>query len=135
MDLKKEFATNKQYEQEGVWTDIGNGCSIKIARVGNEHYTALFRKLSKPYQNQIRRGTLPNDKAEDLLIQVMAESIVLDWKGLEEDGKPVKYSRETCARILKEYKDFRELVSDLSNSLELFKAEMDAEAEKNSRKS
>ena len=64
----------------------------------------------------------------------MTECIILDWKGLEEDGKTVKYSKAECTRILKEYKDFRDHVSELANSMELFKNEMDAEAEKNLKK-
>ena len=134
MDLKKEYGTDKNKELDGVWEDMGNGCKVLIARIGNENYSKVFRRISKPYQNAIRRGTLGNDKAEDLLIQAMAECIVLDWTGLEEDGKKVKYSREECIRVLKEYKDFRDHVSELANSMELFKREMDAEAEKNLKK-
>jgi archaellum component FlaC len=65
----------------------------------------------------------------------MADCIVLDWKGLEEDGKAVKFSKEECVRVLKEYKDFRDHVSELANSMEIFRQEMDAEAEKNLKKS
>lgn len=135
MDLKKEYGTDKDKELAGVWEDFGGGCKVLIARIGNENYSKVFRRISKPYQNAIRRGTLGNEKAEDLLIQAMAESIVLDWKGMEEDGKPVKYSKEECMRVLKAYKDFRDEISERAGSMELFKREMDAESEKNSKKS
>lgn len=135
MDLKKEFATNKQAEVDGIWEDMGGGCKVLIARIGNENYSKTFRKISKPYQNAIRRGTLGNEKAEELLIQAMADSIVLDWQGLEEDGKVVKYSKEECVRVLKEYKDFRDHINDLAGSIALFKLQADEESEKNSKKS
>jgi len=135
MDLKKEYGTNKKSEVDGVWEDFGGGTTVLIARIGNENYQKVFRRISKPYQNAIRRGTLGNDKAEDLLIQAMADCIVLDWKGLKEDDKPVKFSKEECVRVLKEYKDFRDHVSELANSMEIFRQEMDAEAEKNLKKS
>jgi hypothetical protein len=134
MDLKKEYGTDKDKELAGVWEDMGGGCKVLIARLGNENYSKVFRRISKPYQNAIRRGTLGNEKAEELLIQAMAECIVLDWQGLEEDGKKIKYSRDECVRVLKEYKDFRDHISELANSMELFKREMDAESEKNLKK-
>lgn len=134
MDLKKEYGTNRKSEVDGVWEDFGGGTTVLIARIGNENYQKVFRRISKPYQNAIRRGTLGNDKAEDLLIQAMADCIVLDWKGLKEDDKPVKFSKEECVRVLKEYKDFRDHVSELANSMEIFRQEMDSEAEKNSKK-
>ena len=135
MDLKKEFGTNKKLETEGVWEDFGNGCKVLIARQGNENYKKAFRKLSKPYQNAIRRNNLSDEIAERILIEVMAETIVLDWSGMEEDGKDIKYSKEECFRILKSYPDFKNEVSFRSESMELFKQEMDAETEKNSKKS
>ena len=134
MDLRKEYGTDKNKELTGVWEDFGNGCTVLIARIGNENYAKVFRRISKPYQNAIRRQSLGNEKADELLIQAMAECIVLDWKGLKEDGKTIKYSKEECVRILKEYKDFRDQVSELATSMELFKREMDAEAEKNLKK-
>ena len=61
----------------------------------------------------------------------MAKCILLDWKGLQEDGKDLPYSYDNAVRILTEYRDLRDYVSDIANEIETFKLEEDEEAEKN----
>ena len=130
-DIKQMFGVNKNLEISGVWQDIGDGVSVKVARTGNSEYQKVFEKISKPHKRAIRRGTLNNDVAEKLLIKVMAKTILLDWKGLEEDGMEVPFSDEAALRILTDYKDLRDYISDISNDIEVFKQEDDEDAEKN----
>lgn len=130
-DIKKMFGVNKNLEISGVWQDIGDGVSVKVARMGNPEYQKDFERVSKPHRRAIRRGTLNNEVAEKLLIKVMARTILLDWKGLEEDGVAVPFNNENALRILTEYKDLRDYVSDIANDIEVFKQEEDEEAEKN----
>jgi len=51
MDIKKEFGTSKAKEQEGIWSDFGDGCQVKIA------VSAIrsIRKRSERFQNRTRR--------------------------------------------------------------------------------
>jgi len=135
MDIKKEYGTDASLETEGTWEDFGEGCEIKIARIGNKAYRKYFQKASKPYQKQIRRGTLSDDKAEELLIDAMAHCIVMDWKGMQEDGADIEFSIANCKRVLTEYKDLRDAISDIANSAESFKLAEDEAAEKNSENS
>ena len=130
-DLKRMFGTNKNAEIEGIWQDIGDGVSLLIARIGNPQYQKEFQKIAKPHRRALRRGTLSDEVAEKLLIKAMAKNILLDWKGLEEDGEPIPYSYENAVRILTEYKDLRDYVSDMANEIDAFKLEDDEEAEKN----
>jgi len=130
-DLKKMFGTDKSKEIEGTWNDIGENVRVKVARIGNPEYQKEFQKISKPHQRAIRRGSLNNEVAEKLLIRVMAKTILLDWEGLQEDGADVPYSYENAVRILTEYRDLRDYVSDIANEMEAFRAELDEEAEKN----
>ena len=130
-DVKKIFGTNKTDEIEGKWNDIGDGIQILVARIGNPEYQKEFQRISKPHKRALRRGSLNDEVAERLLIKVMAKNILLDWKGLEEDGVVVPYSYDNAIRILTEYKDLRDYVSDIANEMESFKAEEDEEAEKN----
>ena len=130
-DVKKIFGTNKTDEIEGKWNDIGDGIQILVARIGNPEYQKEFQRISKPHKRALRRGSLNDEVAERLLTKVMAKNILLDWEGLEEDGVAVPYSYENAIRILTEYKDLRDYVSDIANEMESFKAEEDEEAEKN----
>jgi hypothetical protein len=61
----------------------------------------------------------------------MADSILLDWRGVEEAGQVLPYSKENAMRILLEYKDLRDQVTEIANEMESFRAEEHQEAEKN----
>jgi len=130
MDIKKIFSTDSKAEQEGVWVDLDKKTAIKVARSGNPKFQKLFRKLTKPYTRAMRSGTLNDDIAEKILIQCLAETILLDWKGIEEDGKKVPYSVEKAIEYLG-IKDFRDFVVSCADDFALYKAEQDEETAKN----
>jgi len=133
-DVKKLFGTDKTKEQEGVVHEMGEGLKVRIARIGNPKYQKRFQALSKPHRRALRRGTLSDEIAEKLLIQCLAETIVLDWEGLEENGKEVKYSTENAVRILTEYPDLRNYVNDIANEMEGYQEDDNEEAIDNLKK-
>ena len=130
MDINK-FKADKKKEEEGVWIDIGEDARIKVARLNNEKYKNHFRRTTKPYRRQIRNGNLAEDVAERLLIDAMANTILLGWENLEEGGKAIKYSVENAKRILSESVDFRDLVSDAAGEIESYRIEDLEEAKGN----
>lgn len=123
--------TDTALEEEGVWRDIGDGARLKIARLGNPAYKAEWEKRSKPYKRQIRNDSLPTEKANELLYQCLARAVLLDWDGLDEDGQPVPYSRENAVRLLREIRDFRDLVVSLADDAEAYRREAIEDAEGN----
>lgn len=132
MKLAKVFGTDKSKEQEGVWIEMGEGGAIKVARMGNPSYSKKFQKLTKPYKQAIRRETLSDEIAERILVDSMAEHILLDWKGIEdENGNEIPYSLETAKKLLSDLKDFRNYISEMATSIENFKEEEDEGTEKN----
>jgi len=133
-DVKKLFGTDSTKEQEGVVHEMGEGLKMRIARIGNPNYQKRFQALSKPHRRAIRRGTLADEVAEKLLIQCLAETIVLGWEGLEENGEEVPYSLENCVRILTDYPELRNYINDIANELEGYQAEDDEEATENLKK-
>lgn len=81
MGLRKLFKTDERLESGGVWLDYGE-TRIKIARAGgaNKKFAKVLDKKTKPYRRAIATGTMPNDKADDILCETYAESVVLDWQ-------------------------------------------------------
>lgn len=131
MDIKKQFGTNSSKEIEGAWIDLGEGASLKVARLGNKENRALIQKLTTPHRVALRNGKLGEDLVEKITIEAMAATILLDWKGIELDGKALPYSRDNAIKLLTEYKDFREQVSAFAADIALFQDEEEAAAVKN----
>ena len=131
MELKKLFGTDQEKEREGTWIDMGEGASMKVARMGNPHYNKTIQRLSKPHKNAIRRGTISEEKAQELQIRAAAEALLLDWKGIVEDGVEVAYSVDKGIEYMTAMNDFFRYVQEMATSIENFREEEDEEAEKN----
>lgn len=111
--LKKLFGTNKKAETEGIWIDYAEGISMKIARMGgsNTEYGNYLAAQLKPYKFQMEKGTLPDSKAREILIDVVARYVLKDWKGVTDSkGKEIEFSAEKAKEVLAEYP---ELLNDL----------------------
>ena len=134
MDLNK-LRTDLNRESDGVWVDIGDGASIKVARIGNPRHSAILRKLSAPYRRQINAGTLPDDVAFRISGEAMANAILLDWNGLELDGATLVYSQQAAKDVLcnQQLKDFRSQVQAAAEDEEAFRQTVIEDAEKNSQ--
>src|SRR6185436_7183230 len=123
MDISK-FQTSKSAEEEGIWVDVdGNGTKVKVARINNARYKKYFQKITKPYKRQIRNGTLAEELAEKLLVDALANTILLDWKGFTKEGADFPYSVDNARSFLQESADFRDFVSDAANEMENFRGE------------
>jgi hypothetical protein len=124
MDLFK-FRSNLDLESEGVWIELGEGARIKVARMNNPRHSAALRRVTKPYRRQIEAGTLNEDISYRLIGEAMAEGILLDWEGLDEQGEPLKYSPKAARDLLvnPQLRDFRAQVESAANDAEQFRLE------------
>lgn len=136
MDLNR-FKADTTLEDEGVWVpiDTDGGAELKVARIGNRRYRETMARRLKPYRRAIRAGTLDDSVTERITAEVLAETVLLDWRGLERDGQNLPYSASTAAELLKDagYKDFRDLIVEMASDLENYRERDLEEAEKNSR--
>lgn len=121
MSFLNKYKTDKRAEVEGVWVEIDNGVSFRIARLNNDKAREMRRTLEKPYRNF---QTIPDSKSEEIFRKIVANAVLLDWKGMtDEAGVPISYSPEAVERILKEYPDLLNDVVMLSAARETFQAE------------
>ena len=125
MKLSK-YTQNLTAAKEGVEIDLGEGCTVRVARSGNEKYQAYLRQVLKPYEKQLRLKSMPDALFEKLYNEALAETVLLGWKGLEDDaGKEIPYSKEKAIELLSDpvYADFKELVLGLAGEQAVFAAE------------
>ncbi len=134
VDIRKNYGTSPKLELEGAWTeDLGGGLKLKLARLKNPKFQKMYSRMMKPYQRQVRNGTLDTEVEERIITKCVVETVLLGWENLMLDGKIQEYSKENALRILSDpaLSDFRDLVVDLANDSQLFREEMLVESEKN----
>ena len=132
-DLKKQFETDEQLEVDGVWEDLDDeGAGILVARVGNKAYLQTYQKIPLGVRRQLDTGTLPEKMGDQLINKLLAKTILLDWRGLANDGKEIEYNYDNALLMLTNYKDFREFVWSIANDLARFREEDLEEASGNS---
>lgn len=117
MDLKKQYGTDKALEENGVWQDIGDGASVLVARMGNSRNVLELKRLTAPHKRQIQLGKLDDEIWKKINIEAIADSILLDWKGVEINGKELPYSKPNAIQVLTDYADFRDVISTLANDM------------------
>jgi len=130
LDLKKEFGTDRDAEEEGKRIDLGDGTWIVVRRFSSKACRRVRERLERPYG---KLAKIPEKVMEDILTRQIAEGVIVDWGGIEEGGEPLDYSVDTAVRVLGSYSDLREQIFSLSVSMETFKAEDDAKAAKKSK--
>ena len=127
------FKTDTKKEEEGVWVKYEGGVSLKIARLNNPKYKEYSLKRSKPHLRRLQAGTIDGDVAEDIMKDAIANTVLLDWKGLlDEKGNEIPFSQEKAREQFDEAHDFYTEVFNLCQQRELFSIEDEEGAEKNS---
>ena len=120
MDIRKTFATNKKKELEGVWVKGDGKAEFLIARFNNPNAEKLSAELKRPHRRRIIAGTLPEDIQRDIAYTVLANAVLLDWRGVEEDEKAIAFSPEAAMKYFKEMSDFADFIAGYSVETTLF---------------
>lgn len=131
LNLEKIYDTDEDLEESGKWFPIGSGIELKIARQGNRKYN---RKLAKMVEERrVESVDLKTQDYEEILLDLMAETILLDWRGVKDldTGKAVAYTKEKGREILEARKDLRKFVDDQSGSMANYRRRSLEAAEKN----
>ena len=126
MDIIATFTTDEKLEAEGKWFPLSKTAKVLVARSGNDKYMSVLRQKMKEAQIDLSAGEEAEKLAEDVLIDVMAETLLLGWEGITQDGKPAPYSREQARTYLR-IKDFRKKIAGFSDNFEAFRAKAEVE--------
>lgn len=127
----KAYATDKTREIEGSWEEIAEGTRLLVARVNNPEYLKRYRRIPRAIRQQIQNGLMGDEQTDAVICRMLADTILLDWEGLSDEGRTLSYSKEKAYEMLRKYPDFRELVWGMANDMSRFKAEDAKETEKN----
>lgn len=132
MDIAK-YITDKDAAANGKWIDLGDGARIKVARWNNARFRELEQRLKRPYRSYALSGReLPQDVAERIAIELLVETVLLDWQGIALGGAAMPYGKAAAKDLLDKSEWFRNQVSYHAMLEENFYRQEIAELEKNS---
>lgn len=126
-NLDAFYKTDKKNELEGIWFDISDDVGFRIKRFGGFNapsVKAASAKYYKPYARQLKAGTLPVEKEREVMIKTFVDSAIIDWTGIEIDGKLVEFSKEACTNLLLELPDLAEALIEYATQFEHFKEDL-----------
>lgn len=132
-----ELKTDVKKETNGMWLDFALGIRLKIARARNPNYQELLRELTEPHRSDLRKDQVEQkviDATADILKQVRAKTILLDWENIEDEkGVEIPYSPEKALEFFRdpELKDFYSFVVISSEDRDNFKKNLVEDSEKN----
>ncbi len=97
-NLDKVFKTNESLEENGVWYAVSDETQFLVRRMSraNPRGKAAVAKYFTPFASQVAAGTLDPKKERSLMIRIFIDVCMVDWKGVEIDGKEVEYSPEVA---------------------------------------
>lgn len=96
--------TDDVLEKEGAWIEwpMGDGIKVKLTRrttpVVSKHLEILLKKNRKALRN--------DDAQKEVMTKFLSKYVIVDWEGIEDDGKDLPYSVDNAAAVLEEVDDF-----------------------------
>lgn len=126
MDIFEAFATDSKAEIDGRELKLSKTAKLIVARSGNDRHAEAIRKAVEAGKIDLNDSSAAsNEVAEEVMIDIMAETILLGWEGLAYQGKSVDYSPE-MARTMLRIKDFRTKVTQFASNFENYKLKGEA---------
>jgi len=84
-------------ELQGAWVPYAGDIVLKIARWNNERCQEVYRRLLDERKVLLGAKELTDEQRIDVQKEVAAQTILVDWKGVEDDdGQPIPYSSDTA---------------------------------------
>lgn len=121
MDIFDTYATDEVAELEGRWFPLDKKTKVLVARTGNANYLKAMRQRMKDAQIDVEDQSDENEAlVTELVIETMAETILLGWKGLSLKKEELAYSKTNAMKVLA-VKGFRERIAGIAGKLESFR--------------
>lgn len=133
IDIIDDMALNETKENEGVWFPYRGDVEFLIAKKGNNRYRARLAYLWKKNAKLLEANNdASRAKADELMVDVTARTILLGWKGtFKIAGEPAgDYSVDKAEALLK-HKLFKEWVDNQADDVKAFLLVQEEEDEKN----
>lgn len=128
VDIFADFAVN----DDAVYVPYKGDVEFLIARANNKQFRKEISRQYKKHERLLESKTeAADEKGEEIMVEVMAKTILVGWKGaLAVKGEVLTYSVENAKKLLS-VPLFREWVSKQADDVNSYKVVKEAEEEKN----
>jgi hypothetical protein len=108
VSLKKARESGRKI-QHGAWVEVDKetfpelaGASFKVRGLNNKDYQRKYASLAFGKERDAAGMLKDADEAERMAVECIAETVLLDWKGVQEDeGQPdIPFSKEKAREYL-----------------------------------
>lgn len=126
-NLDKFFKNSESLEANGIWFNVSDETGFLCRRFGGYNSEKIKKSLAKhykPYARQIELGTFPREKQMEIMFRVFVESCVIDWKGVEIDGKQESFSVDACVKLFCSLPDLGDAVVEYASKSESFREDL-----------
>ena len=129
MDLNKT-RINPDLAIEGTWVPLDDQTELHIAQWLNKKHRDYLQKALDPYQRAIQTKTVDDKTLENIEIKGIANTVLLGWRGLKDNGVEVEYSVQKAIEYLgdESLQWFRDFVRDQAQDMTNFRDEITEEA-------
>jgi hypothetical protein len=138
MDIQS-IKKNSAVIAAGQWVDSIPGLEDAALRVRGLTCPAAraFRakkERAAPDSDREADGMLNTEALRRILCETLLEVVLIDWKGLTSDGKPLAYARETAEQFLldPDFEEFADWVTWAAHNVDRNNTGVQAALEKNS---
>lgn len=88
---------------EGVWVDAKTLPGVRLHVLASTAPAAsrAFRRYARTWPDKDEKGFLTEKAEANIEARVLAEVILIGWEGITVKGKPLEYSPESAAELIK----------------------------------
>ena len=131
-----QFSMDKQAEEEGVVLEFGEAGEVRILRAGgtNVRYQKRLSAFARKHKRKIDLDLLSETEARKEMIEIFADTIVIDGELRDKSGKMVKLrnNRNAIIKFFSEMFDLFIYVREQAENMALFRTIEKEEEAKNS---
>ncbi len=125
-NLDKYFKTDADLEKNGMWHELSDdlGFLIRPFKGTNPRVKAAMAAYYKPHARQVELGTLDPTKEREIQAKLFIEVCLVDWKGIEIDGKPTEFSKDAALKLFTDLPDLFDSLWKYANDWTNYKEEL-----------
>ena len=129
MDIAQLFPS-KDLASKGVWTAFypptanGEQSFEYLVTYNYQAYNDQVQKRIVLMRRELEGRNLSASQLAEIQTRSLVGTVLLDWRGVEQDGKTLPFSEEAAFQLMTAYPPFENAVRQIGSDVRTFQAEM-----------